>query len=447
MSKFTILQEIKLLISPQAFSMKRILLYFLYLIFLPSVTVAQKVISININGTINPVTSNFIHKAIGRATSEKAMCLIVHLNTPGGLLVSTRTIVTDILQSPVPVIVYVSPGGAHAGSAGVFITLAAHTAVMAPGTNIGAAHPVTLQAPADTLMNAKATNDAAAFIRTIAEWRNRNMQWPEEAVRHSVAITEHEALQKKVIDLIAVDDDDLLRQVNGRSVQLNSGTIVLHTKAAVIEKYEMPAFEKVLNVLSDPDIAYILMLIGMFGILFELFNPGAILPGIIGVISLVTAFYAMSTLPINYAGLSLVIFGIVLFLLEIKIVTHGMLAIGGIISLLLGSLMMIHSSSSLDLVKLSRGVVIISTVLTSALFLFVIGAGVKAQRRKPVTGREAMIGWTGISLEQIDTTGSVRVHGELWNAASTGGTIAEGKKVRVTGIQNLKLLVEEDPDN
>ena len=423
--------------------MKCILLYFSFFLFLPMVVGAQTVVSMHINSAINPVTADFIHNGIEKAQKEKATCLLVHLNTPGGLLVSTRVIVTDILQSPVPVIVYVSPGGAHAGSAGVFITLAAHIAAMAPGTNIGAAHPVSLQGPIDTIMNTKATNDAAAFIRTIAEWRNRNMQWPEEAVRSSVAITEHEALQKKVIDIIASSDRDLLNQLDGKTIQLTSAVVILHTKGAVIEPYEMGTIEKILNVLSDPNIAYILMLVGMFGVLFELYNPGAILPGIIGVISLILAFYTMHSLPVNYAGLALIIFAIILFLLEIKIVTHGMLAIGGIISLLLGSMMLIHSSSSLEFVKLSRSVIITSVAVTSLFFLFILGAGLKAQRRKPVTGIGAMIGWTGISLERIDPSGKVRVHGELWNAESTNGFIEEGKNIRVTGIKNLKLYVEE----
>ena len=422
--------------------MKHISLYFFF-ILLSSLTRAQTVVSININSSINPVTAQFIHDAIEKANSEKATCLLIHLNTPGGLLVSTRVIVTDILQSPVPVIVYVSPGGAHAGSAGVFITMAAHIAAMAPGTNIGAAHPVTLQGSVDTVMNEKATNDAAAFIRTIAEWRNRNMQWPEEAVRSSVAITEHEALQKKVIDLIASNDEDLLNQLDGKTIQLTSGEVTLHTKGAAIEVYEMGTLDKLLNVLSDPNIAYILMLMGMFGILFELYNPGAILPGIVGVISLILAFYTMHTLPINYAGLALIIFAIVLFILEIKIVTHGLLAIGGVISLLLGSMMLIRASSSLEFVKLSRSVIITSTAVTSLFFLFVLGLGLKAQRRKPVTGMEGMIGLTGESLGTLSPLGKVRVHGELWNAESIAENIDQGKKIRVTGIKNLKLYVEE----
>lgn len=422
--------------------MRHFLLYCFFFL-LSSVTYAQKVISITINSSINPVTAEFINDAIEKANTEKAACLIIHLNTPGGLLVSTRVIVSSILGSPVPVVVYVSPGGAHAGSAGVFITMAAHIAAMAPGTNIGAAHPVTLQGMPDTVMNEKATNDAAAFIRTIAEWRNRNMQWPEEAVRQSVSITENEALQKKVIDLIAANDEDLLNQLDGKTIQLNTATVTLHTKGAAIEVYEMGTLDKILNLLSDPNIAYILMMIGMFGIMFELYNPGAILPGIVGVISLVLAFYTMHTLPINYAGLALIVFAIVLFVLELKIVSHGLLAIGGIISLLLGSMMLIRAGSSLEFVKLSRSVIITSTVVTTLFFLFVIGLGLKAQRRKPVTGMEAMTGLTGESLGLLNPSGTVRVNGESWNAESVSGNIDKGKKVRVTGMKNLKLFVEE----
>ncbi len=338
--------------------------------------------------------------------------------------------------------VYVAPGGAHSGSAGVFITLAAHVAAMAPGTNIGAAHPVELQGGMDTIMNAKATNDAAAFIRTIAEKRKRNLEWAEDAVRHSLSITESEALAKKVIDTIARTDQELLNQINGKNIGVSSGTVTLHTSNASIESYEMGSIEKILNIISDPNIAYILLMLGMYGLLFELYSPGAIFPGIIGVISLILAFYSMQTLPINYAGLALIIFGIILFLLEIKIVSHGLLAIGGSISLLLGSLMLIRSDSTLEFVRLSRTVIISSVAVTVFFFLFVIGLGLKAQRAKPVTGIEGMISKTGESIDALDPAGRVSVQGEIWNAESVSGPISKGEKIRVTGIKNLKLYVE-----
>lgn len=395
-----------------------------------------------INGTINPASADFIHDGIEKARTQKAECLIIHLNTPGGLLKSTRVIVGDMLESPVPVIVYVSPAGAQAGSAGVFITLAAHIAAMANGTNIGAAHPVGMQGTPDSIMSAKATNDAAAFIRAIADKRKRNLQWAEEAVRNSVSIPEKEALENHIIDLVVNNEADLLNQVDGKQVELNSGTKTLHTKHARVENFEMGMFQKMLNFISDPNVAYLLMMLGFYGILFELYNPGAILPGIVGVISLVLAFYSMHTLPVNYAGLALIVFAIVLFLLEIKVMSHGMLAIGGVVSLLLGSMMLIRTGSTLEFVRISRSVIVASTTITALFFLFVIGLGLKAQRAKPITGIEGLTGETGESLSLLDPVGKVKVHGEIWNAESISGEINAGKKVRVTGIRDLKLYVE-----
>ncbi len=424
--------------------MKRILSYYVFLFFLlPLIPSAQTVIAIKIDGSINPVTADFIHNSIEQARSTHAECLIIELNTPGGLLKSTRVIVSDMLESPVPVIVYVAPGGAHAGSAGVFITMAANIAAMAPGTNIGAAHPVALQAAMDSIMTEKSTNDAAAFIRTIAEKRNRNLQWAEEAVRKSLSITENEALSKKVIDLVAPNERELLNQVNGKQVVLSGGTVTLHTKDAKVETLSMGFVEKLLDTISDPNIAYVLMLLGMYGILFELYNPGAILPGIVGVIALILAFYSMHSLPINYAGLALIVFSIILFLLEIKIVSHGVLAIGGTCSLLLGSMMLLRPSSSLELVKISRSVIISFTTVTALFFLFVVGLGLKAQRRKVVTGIESLTGAIGKTLVTLDPIGTVILQGEIWNAESVGGKIGKGEKVRVTSMRNLKLYVEK----
>jgi len=421
--------------------MKRISLIFTF--FLPLLLSAQTVISIKIDGMINPVAAAFIHRSVEKAISEKAECLIVHLNTPGGLLKSTRIIVSDLLESPVPVIVFVSPAGAHAGSAGVFITLAAQVAAMSPGTNLGAAHPVNLQGEQDPIMNDKATNDAAAFIRTIAEKRKRNGQWADEAVRKSLSITESEALKQNVIDLIAKNTNDLLNQLDGKIVEVGSESRILHTKSARILYIEMGLGEKILNLISDPNIAYILFLLGLFGVMFELNNPGSIFPGIVGVIALILAFYSMHTLPINYAGVGLIIFAIILFLLEIKIASHGLLAIGGIVSLLLGSMMLIQTGSNLEFVRISRSVIITSVIITSFFFLLIIGLGLKAQRLKPVTGLEGLIGETGESLEALTPIGMVRVHGERWKAESIAGNIEQGEKVRVISVKNLKLYVEQ----
>ena len=423
--------------------MRRVLLYCFLLVFITGPLYAQKVLSIKLDATINPATADFIHRAIEIAQKEKATCLLIHLNTPGGLLQSTRVIVGDILESPVPVVVYVSPGGAHAGSAGVFITMAAHIAAMAPGTNIGAAHPVTTQGEMDTIMSAKATNDAMAFIRSIAKKRERNANWAVQAVSNSVSLTETEALENNVIDLIASNEQELLNKINGKNVTVSSGTVTLQTQHATVHTLEMGWGEKMLNVLSDPNVAYILFLLGLYGLIFELYSPGAIFPGIIGGICMILALYTMHTLPVNYAGLALIVFGIILFLLEIKIVSHGLLAIGGVISLLLGSMMLIRTGETSTVAGLSWAVIITAVGVTSLFFLFVVGLGLKAQRIKPAMGLEAMIGEIGQSLSELNPAGTVRMHGEIWKAFTAAGLIPKGEKVIVTGFLNLTLQVEQ----
>lgn len=403
----------------------------------------QKVFSITVDGSINPASASFIERAIDEAAAGKAICILLHLNTPGGLLKSTRVIVSKILKSPIPVIVYVSPGGAQAGSAGVFITLAANLAVMAPGTNIGAAHPVNLQGGMDSIMGTKVTNDAAAFIRTIALVRNRNMEWADSAVRNSISITAAEALENKVIDLIADNDLDLLDKVDGRTIEMESGDQVLHTSGKEVEVLQMTLLEKFLNLISDPNIAYILMMIGFYGLLFELYSPGTIFPGIVGIISLILAFYTMHTLSVNYAGLALIIFGIILFLLEIKITSHGLLAIGGVISLLLGSFMLLPATNPLENLKISKTVIILFSAFTALFFLFIVGMAVKAQKHKPSMGIEALRGEIGEALEDLCPGGTVRMKGEVWKAESISGNINKGQKVRIKEIDSFTLLVEQ----
>ncbi|HEY0677875.1 MAG TPA: nodulation protein NfeD [Chitinophagaceae bacterium] len=404
---------------------------------------AQKVVSVKVDGSINPASAAFIKKSIDKAASDNSECLIIHLNTPGGLLKSTRVIVSDILESPVPVVVFVSPGGSHAGSAGVFITMAAHIAAMAPSTNIGAAHPVSMEGGMDSTMSDKTTNDAAAFIRAIAEKRNRNLEWAEEAVRKSVSITETEAVQKKVVDLVARNEPDLLKQINGKVIELSTGSKTLQTEGATVERVEMNFIEKLLDMISDPNIAYILMMLGFYGVLFELYSPGAIAPGVIGGICLILAFYSLHTLPINYAGLALIVFSIILFILEIKIISHGVLGIGGTIALALGSMMLIRSDSALEFIRISTSAIITTTVVTALFFFFLIGLAVKAQRAKPVTGIDGIVGEVGEALATLDPFGMVRVHGELWKAESVSGSIEQGQRIRVKGINNLTLFVEQ----
>jgi len=425
-------------------STKRFCIFFVVIFLLPFFSFAQKVISINVSEGINPSSAEYIQQGIEKAEKENAQCLIIKLNTPGGLLTSTRDIVTNIMQSEVPVIVYISPSGAHAGSAGTFITLASNIAAMAPGTNIGAAHPVTLDGKMDAVMTEKVTNDASALIRTISEKRGRNVQWADEAVRTSVSITEQEALEKNVINIVAVNEKDLLNQVDGKQVQLNKGTKTLHTKNATVEDLEMGFFQKVLSRLSDPNIAYIIMMLGFFGLLFELFNPGAIFPGIVGVICLILAFYSMSSMPVNYAALALIIFGIILYLLEIKIVSHGMLAIGGTISVLLGSLFLFRSSPVDDFVSLSHTVVFSVTTVTALFFIFLVTMGLRAQKAKPVSGANALIGQTATTLGTLDPSGQVSVVGEIWRAVSLSDTIGPNENVIIKEMKELTLYVEHE---
>lgn len=422
--------------------MKHVWFLWLCLTLLPGLLPAQKVLQIKIEGSINPVSAGFIKRSIQDAHKSEAECLLIQLNTPGGLVKSTRVIVSDILESPVPVVVYVAPGGAHAGSAGVFITLAAHVALMAPGTNIGAAHPVGMQGGGDSVMNTKSTNDAAAFIRAIAEKRNRNLEWAEQAVRNSISVSEREALKLRIIDTIAPHTADVLNIIDGRTVEVSSGLVTMHTMGAQVMTREMGWYEQLLDIISDPNIAYILLMLGFYGLLFELYNPGSMLPGIIGGISIVLAFYAMHTLPINYAGLALIIFGIILFLLEIKIVSHGMLAIGGVVSLLLGSLMLIRPQSSFDAVRLSLSVIIPVVLVTAFFFLFLVGMGLRAQKVRPVSGLEGMVGDIGESLNALNPTGTVLVHGEIWQARSVSRPIEKGEKVRVVSMDGLSVAVE-----
>jgi membrane-bound serine protease (ClpP class) len=418
----------------------RVILYFLLFIALPVLLPAQKVLSITIDGAISPAVTNFIERSIKKAEQSNAECLIIKLNTPGGLLKSTRTIVGNILDSPIPIVVFVSPNGAQAGSAGVFITMAAHIAAMAPGTNIGAAHPVSAQGGiSDTTMNQKITNDALAFIRIIAEKRGRNKEWAELAVSNSVSITSTEALQLKVVDLVANNTRELLTKIEGRVIELNNGPVTLHTQSSVIEEVEMSFAEKVLQVISDPNLAYILLMLGFYGLLFEIYSPGAIIPGIVGVIGLILGLYSLNTLPVNYAGLALIVFGIILFLLEIKVTSYGLLTIGGIIALFLGSLMLIRTDS---LLQISRGLIIGFTIVSALFFLLIIGAGIRAQKRRPVTGMEGFIGSTGITLEELDPRGSVQVNGEIWQAESLSGKIEKGEQVSVKSLKDFKAFVE-----
>lgn len=394
---------------------------------------------IEVDGIINPVSAKFIIESIQKAEQEGAECLIIQMDTPGGLMESMKSIVKEILVADVPVVVYIYPSGSGAVSAGVFITLAAHIAVMAPGTNIGAAHPVSIGGQ-DTskVMRKKVTNWAVAYIKSIAEKRGRNPDWAAKAVRESEAITEKEALEKGVIDFIASDLDTLLEIVDGKEVKLESGERVIHTTGAQIIRKEMNWRYKILDKISNPNIAYILLLVGLYGIIFELYNPGSIFPGVIGAISLILAFFALQVLPINWAGLLLILLAIVLFLLEIKITSYGLLTLGGIVCMTLGSLMLIRSFN--PLLRVSWSVIIPAVVTTLLFFLFAVGMGIRAQRRQPTTGREGLVGERGVAITNIDPEGKVNLHGEIWSAESDR-KIKKGEKVRVVKVEGLQVKV------
>ena len=421
---------------------------FIAFIFILAVPLgAQTVYALTVDGPITPSTAEYVLRGINAAKDQSASALLIRLNTPGGLLQSTRTIVSAILESSVPVIVYVTPSGSQAGSAGVFITLSGHIAAMAPGTNIGAAHPVGMQGQIDSVMNEKATNDAAAFIRSIAQDRRRNLSWAEDAVRNSVALSAVEALDSGVVDLISAGDAELLTAVHGRSVTTSDGARKLETDQARIVEIPPSFSEILLGIFSDPNIAYILLLLGMYGLLFELYNPGSILPGVVGGISIILAFYSMQTLPVSYAGIGLILFAIVLFLLEIKVVSHGLLAIGGTIALLLGSAMLIRPTSGLELVELSWSVILMSVGMTAFFFLVVIGLGLRAQRTRHASGMESTVGQSATAHTRIATSGTVRFRGELWNARTSGAPIGAGQQVWISATDGLTLIVQPDPPN
>jgi membrane-bound serine protease (ClpP class) len=392
------------------------------------------------DGVINPVAAEYLADGITAAEAARREAVVIQLDTPGGLDTSMRIIIKAINASPVPVIVYVAPSGGRAASAGAFMTIAAHVAAMAPGTNIGSAHPVAMGGgEMDEEMKKKVENDAAAYIKSLAEKRGRNAVWAEEAVRKSVNVTEQEALKLKVIDVVAEDVESLLAAVDGRTVETVAGKRTLATKGAEVNAAPLSWRLRLLNALIDPNVAYILMLLGTYGLLYELMSPGAILPGVVGAICLVLALYAFQTLPINYAGLLLILLAIVLFIAEIKVPSYGMLTIGGIIAMFLGSVMLMKSD--LPYMRISLTVIIPSVLGTALFFLFVVGMAVRTFGAKPVTGREEIIGGHGIARSDLAPNGTVFVRGELWTARSDE-PIRDGDTVEVTGMDGLTLQVK-----
>jgi len=398
---------------------------------------SKEVLIIRVADAISPGTADFISHGIKTAEKRQAACLVIELDTPGGLAESMRNIVQDILASTVPVVVYVAPSGARAASAGVMITMAADIAAMAPGTNIGAAHPVGAGGQEiEGKMSEKVVNDMVAQAKSVAERRGRNPQWVERAIRESVSATETEALKENVIDLIARDTDDLIRQLNGRVV---AGRGPLHLESPKITVIDEDLRTKVLKTVSNPNIAYILLMIGLAGLYFEFSHPGAIFPGVVGGICLVLAFFAMQTLPVNYAGILLIVLAIIFFIMEMKIASYGLLSIAGIISLLLGSLMLFEGDNPAD--RVSWGVLTPTLVVVSGFFTAVAFLVFRSQVSKPVTGSAGLVGEIGVVKKALTPRGKVFVHGELWNAVAQT-SINENVQVRVVKVTDLLLEVE-----
>ena len=445
----------------------------------------KKVILIELNDdTINPVTAEYIIKAIDHAQQENAQCLIIKMDTPGGLLSSTRTIVKKMLTAKVPIVVYIAPSGSRAGSAGVFITYASHIAAMASSTNIGAAHPVKMDGsrterhgdwqelkklieeikagkalnndtqkdekiefssdeiePDENPMKSKILNDTVAFIKTIAKERGRNVEWGIQSVTKSYSVTEQEAIDKGIVEIIAKDVNDLLKQLNGRIVKISNKKIVLDTQDVVVETITMNPRQEFFNILANPNIAYFLMILGFYGLLFEVTHPGIGAPGILGAIFLILAFYSLATLPTNYAGVALTLIGLTLLIAEAVVPGFGLLTLGGVACLILGSMLLFDSVD--PVMRVSNFLIFTLAGLTGGVSIFLVRSLIHSFRKKISTGQEGLIGMVGEARTDISPKkdGKIFVHGEIWNAESTCA-IKKGSKVKVITIDGLTVTVE-----
>jgi len=395
---------------------------------------------VELAGTVNPVSADFLLRNLEAASRRGDRLVLVEIDTPGGLDSAMREAVKGIFSSTAPVAVFVTPSGARAASAGAVIALSADICAMSPGTNLGAAHPVSIGEKPDTVMGEKILNDAEAYLQGIARKRGRNAQAAGQMVRSSLSLTAERALEENVIDLIARDRQDLLAKLEGRRLLRDGGETVLRLAGAQVTLHQMGTRDRILNAISNPDLAYLLMLAGIIGIFFELSTPGAILPGVVGGISLILAFFAFQTLPVNYAGVLLILLAVILFIAEIKIVSHGILAVGAVIALVLGSLLLFPSSE--PGLRLSWGVILVTVLVTTSFFGVVVAKGIAAYRQKPITGREGMLGERGVALTDLKPEGKVLVRGEYWNAQGLE-PILKGEKVEVTAVQGLRVTVKK----
>ncbi len=393
---------------------------------------------ISIDGPIGPAYAYFVSDSVKKAQADGANALLITIDTPGGLDTSMRIIVKSIEEAKLPVITYIYPSGSRAASAGVFIVMSSDVAAMAPGTNIGAAHPVTIGEKLGKEMEKKVTNDAVAYITSLAAQKGRNAQWAANAVRKSVSVPADEALKLHVVDFTATTIRELFAKIDGKKIGKANGTYILHTKDAVINKLTMSFRNRVLLAISDPNIAYIFMIIGMWGIFFELASPGAIFPGVIGALSLILAFVAFQTIPVNYGGILLILLSIILFILEVKIVSHGMLAVGGIISFVLGSLLLFDTSSASY--NVSWTLIVTASVLTALFFIVALGLALKVRLKKPQTGKEGLIGHSGLVKDVNGDKLKVFLDGAYWDAHSDQKDIKTGDTIIVDDVESDMLL-------